>query len=85
MSQGTLLQDLRAVINKHCAEGPSDTPDLILAEYLHRCLDNWTATTKLRDAWYGRPCGDGSAMRDARAKRFLAGRALSAAEQGGLC
>ena len=47
------LQELEFVINKHCVENESDTPDYILARYIGRCLDNWNETTYERDKWWG--------------------------------
>jgi hypothetical protein len=47
-------QDLRRLINKHCIENESNTPDLILAEYLHACLTSFNIATRARERWYGR-------------------------------
>jgi hypothetical protein len=46
-------KELESLINRHSMENGSDTPDFILAEYLTRCLENFDATTKRRDGWYG--------------------------------
>lgn len=46
-------QELAALINKHSKENGSNTPDFLLAKYLHRCLDLYDETTQQRDAWYG--------------------------------
>lgn len=48
-----LIDELEALINKHCVENESDTPDFILANYIGRCLDNWNQTTRERDKWWG--------------------------------
>jgi hypothetical protein len=47
------ITELRDLINSHCKENGSNTPDFVLAAYLKRCLDNWDRTTKDRDKWYG--------------------------------
>lgn len=50
----TLLQDLERVINRHCRENPSNTPDFILARYLLACLAAYESAIRARAAWYGR-------------------------------
>lgn len=45
-------EKLREVINCHCRENSSDTPDFILAEYLFRCLDAFDSATRERDKWH---------------------------------
>lgn len=47
-------QDLRRLINKHCMENHSNTPDNILAEYLVSCLDTFGRAVEQRERWYGR-------------------------------
>jgi hypothetical protein len=47
-------QDLRQLINKHSVENTSNTPDLILAEYLNACLNAFNVATRQREQWYGR-------------------------------
>lgn len=47
-------QDLRRLINKYSMENDSNTPDLILAEYLHACLTSFNIATRAREHWYGR-------------------------------
>ena len=54
--------ELMTLLNRFSAENGSDTPDFMLAAYLRSCLDNFNATVKAREKWYGRPCGDGSAI-----------------------
>lgn len=44
---------LKQLLNKNSAEGASNTPDHVLADYLIRCLDNFTETTQARESWYG--------------------------------
>lgn len=43
---------LREVINQHCRENASNTPDFILSEYLFRCLDAFDAAVRERDNWH---------------------------------
>jgi len=46
-------KDLARLLNCNCAENASDTPDLLLAEYLSDCLDAFDRVTKAREKWYG--------------------------------
>lgn len=46
--------ELEGLINSHCMENGSDTPDYILAKYLDRCLDNFNQTISDREEHYGR-------------------------------
>ena len=48
----TIKKELSDVINKHCKENDSDTPDYLLAQYLMGCLDNYAQTVKARDKWF---------------------------------
>lgn len=52
--KNTLTQDLAEVINRHCKENDSNTPDFILAEYLENCLNIFAAASRKREAWYGK-------------------------------
>jgi hypothetical protein len=45
-------KELQSLLNTHCVENESDTPDFILAQYISRCLDNWNETTYQRDKWW---------------------------------
>lgn len=45
-------KDLEDLINVHCLENESNTPDFILAEYILCCLRNYNDATKKRDEWY---------------------------------
>ena len=47
-------KDLIILINQHCKENDSDTPDFILAKYLNAVLENFNAAVKQREEWYGR-------------------------------
>jgi len=51
-------KELENLINRHCLENESDTPDFILAQYLRECLTVFKNTVRNRDIWYGfRPWG----------------------------
>jgi hypothetical protein len=45
-------RELEHLLNRHCIENESDTPDFILAQYLRGCLDVWDHTIRERDRWY---------------------------------
>lgn len=51
---GSFEKDLRHIINKWSMEGMSNTPDYILAEYLHLCLHNLNGLMLNREAHLGR-------------------------------
>jgi len=55
---------LKELLNKHSIEGGSNTPDHVLADYLIRCLDNFTETTQTREKWYGVALVPGQPMRN---------------------
>ena len=46
-------KELESIINRNSMENGSDTPDLILADYLTDCLEAFDKATKARDKWYG--------------------------------
>jgi hypothetical protein len=46
---------LRHLLNTASAENASNTPDFILADFLHRCLRAYNAAVVTRDEWYKRP------------------------------
>lgn len=46
-------EELRAAINRTSMESASDTPDFILADYLLKCLDNYSEAVSARDKWFG--------------------------------
>jgi hypothetical protein len=50
----TFIRELEALINKYSRENESDTPDFILAEYLHACLLAFETGVNAREQWYGR-------------------------------
>jgi hypothetical protein len=47
-------QELRKLINSQSMENASNTPDLILAEYLSSCLNAFNLAVAQREKWYGR-------------------------------
>jgi len=47
-------QDLERLINKHCRERGSDTPDFILGDYLVACLKAFDTAVRERERWYER-------------------------------
>lgn len=44
-------KELQSLLNQHCAENGSDTPDFILAAYLLDCLAAFDRATRTRDEW----------------------------------
>ena len=48
------LKELEQLINRYSAEGESNTPDFILAQFLYACLQAWNAGVQRRELWYGR-------------------------------
>lgn len=50
----TLEKELTTLLNKHCVENDSNTPDFILAQYLMECLILFNRTIMKRSQWYGR-------------------------------
>lgn len=46
-------KDLEALINSYSMERGSNTPDHVLASYLHSCLSAFDAATAARDKYYG--------------------------------
>lgn len=57
LERSKFQQELECLINKHCCENESDTPDWVLAEYLQRCLTAFNACVDMRERWYGRVMG----------------------------
>jgi len=45
-------QELESLLNIHCQENFSNTPDWILAKYLLNCLINFNEATRSRDDYY---------------------------------
>lgn len=46
-------QNLKILLNRHCAENGSNTPDFILADYLLGCLHSFDSAVSARSTWYG--------------------------------
>lgn len=44
---------LGELINRYSIENKSNTPDIILAEYLKGCLEAFNSAINKRDEWYG--------------------------------
>jgi hypothetical protein len=61
-AQLSLESEIASLINRHCAENGSDTPDFILGQYLLGCLTLFDATVRRREQWYGRGAGNGAAI-----------------------
>lgn len=62
------VEQLERLINLHCLENKSQTPDFILARYLRACLDAFDQALKDRTAWYAPP--EGSVQARARSKEL---------------
>jgi len=45
-------KDVAVVINKHCGENASNTPDFILAAYLNDCLTAFNRASVWRGKWH---------------------------------
>ena len=45
-------KELTGLLNKFSCENASDTPDFILARYLHNCLLAWDEAMQRRETWY---------------------------------
>ena len=52
--QARFRDDLQSVLNRHCMENESNTPDYILADYLIECLRALDEAINKRASWYGR-------------------------------
>lgn len=49
----SLKEKLRHFININSIDNQFNTPDFVLAEYLHSCLKSFEEATKSRAKWYG--------------------------------
>mgnify|MGYP001313563434 CR=1 FL=1 len=47
-----LKKEIEDLLNKHCRENVSNTPDFILAQFLLKCLYAFEEATHARDKWY---------------------------------
>lgn len=52
-------KELESLINRHCMENPSNTPDFILAQYMRGCLEAFNTAVQQRETWYGRDARPG--------------------------
>lgn len=50
----TFREQLASLLNQHSKENTSDTPDFVLASFLHGALDAFDKATLERERWYGR-------------------------------
>ena len=53
VKQQSFRDALRDLINCHCQENDSDTPDFILADYLINCLESFNKATRKRTSMLG--------------------------------
>jgi len=52
--QETFQISLEHLINRHCMENDSNTPDWILAQYMMSCLKAFNVATQQRENWHDR-------------------------------
>lgn len=52
MATRTFENALQSLINQHCMENESDTPDYILAKYMNDCLLAYQTAVRARDKWF---------------------------------
>jgi len=45
--------ELVHLINRHCKENGSNTPDFVLGLYMQNCLAAFEIAVRQRDKWYG--------------------------------
>lgn len=50
----TFEKELETLINRYSKENESNTPDLILVQYLSGCLAAFNMAVQQRESWYGR-------------------------------
>lgn len=50
----TFKEELRSLINRHSLENTSNTPDFILADYMHACLEAFELASNAREQWFGK-------------------------------
>lgn len=58
------IKELEALINKHSVENGSNTPDFILASYLHDCLLAFDVAVNRRSYFYASTPSVPSSVRD---------------------
>ena len=52
MAVSAFRGNLETLINRESRENESNTPDFILAKFLHNCLDSFDEAVRERDSWY---------------------------------
>lgn len=52
MDKDAFNVELCQLINRHCVENGSDTPDFILRDYLVACLHAFESAMRHRRSWY---------------------------------
>ena len=57
LANNAFERELETLINRHCKEKESNTPDFILAQYLAGCLVTFNTAVRQRENWYGRVPG----------------------------
>ena len=66
-SDSALASAIEDVINRHCRENASNTPDFILGEYLLTCLQAFEVACRARETWYGKHMEPGGQVADEEA------------------
>ncbi len=64
-TRALFLKDLEGLINRHCLENDSNTPDWILARHMMAALEAFGSTSRAREEWYGRSLSIGGGSADA--------------------
>jgi hypothetical protein len=54
LEEKEFIRELSSVINRHCVENDSNTPDFILADYMRDCLTSFAKASRAREKWYGK-------------------------------
>jgi hypothetical protein len=60
----SLADDIAAVLNRHCAENASNTPDFILAQFMLGSLNAFEVASVHREQWYGKRLSIGGVVTD---------------------
>jgi len=64
MSMTEFEKELEHLINKHCLENDSNTPDFILAKAVRGFIETFSTAVMEREKWYGRAAEPGSFYQD---------------------
>lgn len=81
-SSDVFRDGLESLINTHSMENGSDTPDFLLADYLHDCLTTWDKAVTARERWYGRGRAAASAPAESVADELIANHGAHIAHGG---